>query len=133
MRHEGRIRCNFKFFICNSHILRKSNNEIEKINGIDYQPKQNGTIIEKIIETSVSENVNMPSIVLSNHTKRVFDEANRLKAEYGGCVASLEHELEILRKWRFVILEYSVMLDLEINKLRQPIALIRTRKQSNTV
>jgi hypothetical protein len=79
-------------------------------------------MIEKPIESATTQNVNsVPSTILSNHTKRIFDEANRLKAEYGGCVASLEHELEILRKWRFVVLVCFIGSKiLEINKPQLP-------------
>lgn len=75
---------------------------------MDEQPKQNGCIKEQMIDSLTMQMSNeiskkdqqAPSQILSDHTKRLFEEANRAKAEWEGSIAALEHELDLLRRWK---------------------------------
>lgn len=76
----------------------------------DLLPKQNGYMKEQSIDPPTAEVAidlpekedSAPSRILTDHTKRLFEEANRLKAEWESGVVALEHELEVMRKWRWV-------------------------------
>lgn len=94
-----------------------SNNS--QLNSIVEQSKQNGCTNEQIIdsltaqisnEISTKDQTIIPSTILSDHTKRLFDEANQSKAQWEGSVSALEHELEVMRKWRLVYLRSKKLL-----------------------
>jgi hypothetical protein len=61
--------------------------------------KENGTAKDSppLQQTSIELK---PTNILSEHTDRLFKEANRAKAEWEGAVATLESELDILRRWK---------------------------------
>jgi len=77
--------------------------ERKSIEGADevlrFPAKENGTAKESppLQQTSIELK---PTNILSEHTDRLFKEANRAKAEWEGAVATLEHELDILRRWK---------------------------------
>ncbi|KAI6189660.1 PHD finger protein 10 [Aphelenchoides bicaudatus] len=75
---------------------------------VDEKPKQNGCTNEQLLDTLTTNISNemckkdqpVPSQILSNHTMHLFEEANRAKSEWEGTIASLEHELDLMRRWK---------------------------------
>lgn len=101
-------------FRINNHHEVKLNGFIEHKNTNPFdEPSENEECAkEQLIDSMTAQISNevpnkdsnvAPSTILSEHTKRLFDEANRSKAEYEGGIAALEHELEIMRKWRYAL------------------------------
>lgn len=125
-----------------------SNSEAPKINGfgehksvrkesVDEQPTQNGCTKEQMIDSLTNQMSNeiskkdqqVPSRLLSDHTKRLFEEANRAKAQWEGGIAALEHELDLLRRWKWVLNQKKTLPPLGMSRRVLPMQLIQRQKQ----